>query len=208
MEIVAPAMPAPMRAINRPARLCIDRGHAEQGVKHDAAGQTQQQHRPPADAVGEPPPERRKQKLHGRETGHQQPQRRERGVELLAINRQQRQHHAETEQVDKHGQENDQQRTATRTFNHDRRVRLGGWRDCRASRHNIVPAMSLLEACGSLPPRLGVAWRWPRCAGSGCVVSERAGTLEFDDASHHLSRASSTRVALGRRPGPAPAPAA
>ena len=80
VEMVAPAMPAPMRATNsrirasRPARPLVRQvgGVAEQGVEDDAAGQADEQDGPPADAVGEPAPDRGEEELHGGERRHQQ----------------------------------------------------------------------------------------------------------------------------------------
>ncbi len=174
----------------QPGNAPIHRGHAEQGIKQNRPAEPDHQHGAATDPVGQSAPERSKQELHGRKTGHQQPQLQARLVEreLFGINRQQRYHHAEAQQVDKDRQENDQQRTATGTFGHGRIAGSGG--NCRVRdgaggiSARARSAESLTEApgrgqacwlCGSAIGSRGLLNRRLRAGGStaGRVVSSR-----------------------------------
>ena len=139
--MVAPAMPAPSRAMNSsrsasPAhwRRRQVRCVAEQGVEQHRTDEADQQNGPPADAVGDAPPERREEELHQRKDRQQAA---DDGADApvvlvdagrppgrypepladvhLAVARQQRQDDAETEQIDDDDQEDDEQGRARRT---------------------------------------------------------------------------------------------
>ena len=106
------------------------RGDAEQRVEHHRAQQADDQHRPAAPMIGQPAPDRSEHKLHDRETGHQQPQ--PPAVRIFRkvgrIDRHQRQHDAEPEQVDEDRQEDDQQRAFAGFVGHE-----SGFRDVKSA---------------------------------------------------------------------------
>ena len=85
--MVAPAMPAPIRVTNKPKQALVNRGNAEQGIKHDTAGQADHDHRPATDAIRQRAPNRGEQKLHDRKTGHQHANHKATGVgaELIGV---------------------------------------------------------------------------------------------------------------------------
>ena len=57
VEIVAPAMPAPIRVMNSPARPAPHRGHAEHRVEERRARQTDDDDRPATKSIGQPAPD-------------------------------------------------------------------------------------------------------------------------------------------------------
>jgi hypothetical protein len=117
--MVAPAIPAPMRATNSNSMPQHGRD-PEQQVESRRTGQPDDQHGTPADPIGKSPPKRGKQKLHDRETGHQQPQTPTCRIhgEHIGIDRKQWQDHAEAQQIDENGQEDDQQRASAGFVTH------------------------------------------------------------------------------------------
>ena len=92
------------------------RGDSKEGVEDHRTGEPDHKDGAPADPIGQPAPPGRKEKLHGRETGHQQSERESRLVhrKLIRINREQRQNHPKPEQIDEDRQEDHQQRAGFR----------------------------------------------------------------------------------------------
>ena len=107
------------RAAEQPGRDARDEQHREgvrgrlrereERVRHERAGQPDQEDGAPADPVGDPSPERREDELHGAEGGEQQAHGRLRRLVVLRVEREQRQDEPEAQQVDHHGQEDREQ---------------------------------------------------------------------------------------------------
>jgi hypothetical protein len=91
-----PHRPGPLAAF----RARQDRRRGEEREGDGRQGLAADDHRPPADAVGEPSPQRRRQELGEGEAREQQADGEGVGAEVLGVERQQRQHQSVAQHVD------------------------------------------------------------------------------------------------------------
>ena len=89
---------------------------AEEKVAGAARGETDEQHRAAADPIGEPPPHRREEELHDRVDADDRADRHAAGAVLARIERQERDHHPEADQIDEDRDEEYEERGAAHAF--------------------------------------------------------------------------------------------
>jgi hypothetical protein len=106
VEMVAPGHARPDPGDEQPDEALVRHGCGEEGIADRRARQADQQHGPAADAIGKAAPEWRKEELHQRERDcqrrhHERDEARRHLLgDPLGVDRQQRQHHPESQEVD------------------------------------------------------------------------------------------------------------